>query len=72
MPANVAELLPVGLVPGRRSQGYALYLDSFVLPITSRRGRSIGPRSSRDWDIEVATSIENGYALLAHGTSGRR
>ena len=72
MPTSVTDLFPVGLVAGRRSQGYALHFGSHVLPVTSRRGRSIGPRSSRNWDIEVAATVENGYALLAHGTSGRR
>lgn len=72
MPTSVTDLFPVGLVPRRRSQGYALHFGSYVLPVTSRRGRSIGPRSSSRWDLEVAASVDNGYALLAQGTGGRR
>ena len=45
--------------------------DGCLLPITRRRRRSINSRSSSHWDIELATRTDNGFALLARGTSPR-
>lgn len=45
--------------------------DSYLLPITTRRRRSINSRSSSHWDIELATRTDDGFALLARETSPR-
>ena len=64
-------LLDVLLLQGSRRLQYIIEYDSLVT-ITSRQGRAISPRSSRKWDIELATSTHSGFALLARGKTAKR
>ena len=46
--------------------------DGGLPPIMTRRGRRINSRSSRHWEFELAARTDDGFALLARGTSPRR
>ncbi|QNI63896.1 pre-peptidase C-terminal domain-containing protein [Synechococcus sp. A15-44] len=71
MTSSSRDLFQVYSVPtGRRTQ--YTFEDGEFITIASRRGRAISSRTSRHWDIELATRTDDGYALLAHGTSSRR
>ena len=71
MTAKWDNLLDVLLLQGSRRLQYIIEYDSLVT-ITSRQGRAISPRSSRKWDIELATSTHSGFALLARGKTAKR
>ena len=68
MGSRIESLLTLASLQINRDLAFIIE-DGCLLPITRRRRRSINSRSSRHWDIELATRTDNGFALLARGNS---
>ena len=71
MGSRIESLLTLASLQINRDLAFIIE-DGCLLPITRRRRRSINSRSSRHWDIELATRTDDGFALLARRTSPRR
>ena len=71
MTAKLTNLLNVLPLQGRRNFHYAIK-DHILIPITTRKGKPVSLRSSREWDIKLATKTDSGFALLALGTTATR